>query len=86
MFVLVTQSIRSTTRAICKSSSLIDHITPNVFLRNYEHSGINVSISDRRLVYCKRTTIKFKTGGILQQQQPLGSKLEVSCNRSIYVP
>ena len=89
MFVLVIRSIRSATRAIRESSSLTDLITSNVSLRIHEHSVINVNVSDRHLIYCNKTIIRVKTGGILQQtdilftarDQPLASKLEVSCKR-----
>ena len=59
----LTQIIKSPTRIICSSTSLIDHILASFPERVSQEGVINIGLSDHQLIYCTRK-IRIKAGGV----------------------
>ena len=60
----LTQIIKSPTRIICSSTSLIDHILLSLPERISQEGAINLGLSDHQLIYCTRKISTIKTGGV----------------------
>ena len=60
----LTQIIKSPTRIICSSISLIDHISLSLPERISQEGAINLGLSDHQLIYCTRKISTIKTRGV----------------------
>ena len=60
----LTQIIKSPTRIICSSTSLINHILLSLPERISQEGAINLGLSDHQLIYCTRKISTIKTGGV----------------------
>ena len=58
------QLLKSPTRVTCSTSTLIDRILASFSLRVSQKGSIDVEISNHRLIFCTRTILRLKTGGI----------------------
>ena len=56
--------INSPTHITCRNTSFFDHILDSIPSRISQHGVINVSLSDHRLIYCKRKSNKTKKRGV----------------------
>ena len=58
------QLLKSPTRVTCSTSTLIDRILASFSSRVSQKGSIDVEISNHQLIFCTRTILRLKTGGI----------------------